>query len=102
MKRTLLFSALVFSGASSMSVAQAKDPCQSLMCMAGMAVSGGTSGGCDSAVSDFFGINVFKRGSFRKNATSDARKSFLEQCPGAEQNQSQIDTIISAFGGTRR
>ncbi|MBZ5763329.1 conjugal transfer protein [Rhizobium sp. VS19-DR104.2] len=102
MKHALLFSVLVLAGGSIATTAQAKDPCQTLICMAGMAASGSTSGGCDNAVSDFFSINVFKHGNFRKSATSDARKEFLNQCPGADNNQSQVSSIISAFGTMRR
>ena len=81
----------------------AKDPCQSFICMAGM-VAGSQAGGCSQGISDFFSINVFKRGSFRGGPTADARRDFLNQCPGTQEpaNQAQVSAIISKFGSVRR
>ncbi|MCY1296031.1 hypothetical protein D9M71_36900 [compost metagenome] len=75
--------------------ANAGDPCKVTLCMWGKLT--GSSGGseCSGAISDFFGIQVWKRGKFRAAATSDARESFLGGCPydAAEQKQ-----IIQKFG----
>lgn len=60
----------------------------------------GQSGGesCDQPVKDFFSIKKYHHGHLDLEPTSDARREFLNQCPGAQQNASSIDAVISAFG----
>ncbi|MCZ2719984.1 TrbM/KikA/MpfK family conjugal transfer protein [Erwinia amylovora] len=79
---------------------QAKDPCATVLCMAGMLT--GNSGGseCSSAVSDYFSIVKFKKGKFKKSATKQARKEFLQQC--TKEDEGWINQINSAYGTVRK
>jgi hypothetical protein len=76
----------------------AKDPCASLICMAGQ-VQGSGGQGCDGAISDFLSIVQYHHGHIDYNATPNARRDYLNSCPGASENTSNVDSIISAFGG---
>lgn len=72
--------------------------CDTLICMAGK-VHGQTGGGdCDQPIKDFFAIKRYHHGHLDLGPTSDARRQFLDQCPGSQQNASNIDGIISQFG----
>lgn len=91
--------ATIFAGS-----AQARDPCKTLTCMAGKAKIDGSSisgDSCDDAISDFFAIVVKKHGEFKPSATSQAREEFINSCPGSDQNQMAVSTIISIFGTAR-
>lgn len=61
--------------------AYAKDPCETVLCMAGMLQGEGVVTGCDGPVADFFNIVKKKKGKFRPGATQDARRDFVNQCP---------------------
>jgi len=75
------------------------DPCTVFLCMAGMA-SGGRPSECDGAVRKFFSINAFKKHHrFNPGKTSDMRRDFLGQCPGADPEH--ISNILSQFGRRR-
>ncbi|MGP5477582.1 TrbM/KikA/MpfK family conjugal transfer protein [Pseudomonas helleri] len=63
--------------------ALAKDPCKTVLCMAGMLQGKGTVSGCSGPVSDFFNIVKKKKGKFKPDATQDARREFVNQCPAA-------------------
>lgn len=86
---------------SASSTALAKDPCQSLLCMAGMvqgSVKGNSQDGCASGVSDFMSIVKMHHGHMDYTATPGARQSYLNSCSGAGDNAALIGTIISKFG----
>lgn len=72
--------------------------CDTLMCMAGKV--NGQSGGddCNQPIKDFFSIKKYHHGHLDLGPTSDARRQFLNDCPGSQQNASNIDGIISQFG----
>lgn len=105
MKKTLLATVLSL-GLFSVPLAHAADPCETLVCMAGLAgVAGGSvAGGCDSAINSFFDIRKFRKGKFKASATSSARKSFIKSCSGSTataisgSNPAAISAIISKFG----
>lgn len=59
----------------------AKDPCETVLCMAGVLQGKGTVAGCDGPVADFYDIEVKKHGKFKPGATEDARRQFVNQCP---------------------
>ncbi|HFZ7639276.1 TPA: hypothetical protein ACIO31_002047 [Salmonella enterica subsp. enterica serovar Javiana] len=87
MRKIIIASVVIL--ASSYSVASfAKDPCKTLACMA--AKSGGEFGSvgdsdCSGAIH-----------------TADARKEFLMECSGAEQNTAAVSRVISMFGRIRK
>ncbi|HGW5540819.1 TPA: TrbM/KikA/MpfK family conjugal transfer protein [Pseudomonas aeruginosa] len=100
MKRSTVITALLASMAL-VGTAEARDPCKTMMCMAGQAGLMGSSleeSDCSGAISDFFAIVVKKNGKFKPEATSQAREEFLNSCPGSEKNQGTITPIISMFG----
>lgn len=59
----------------------AKDPCETVLCMAGMLQGKGIVTGCDGPVADFFDIKKKKKGKFKPQPTQDARRQFVNQCP---------------------
>ncbi|HGA2320488.1 TPA: hypothetical protein ACIRVE_005104 [Pseudomonas putida] len=108
MKKTFIASALILGSLASFT-AQARDPCKSLVCMAGKAgVAGGSQAGdCSQAVNDFFSIIVTKKGKFKPDPTATKRLQFLESCQGHDavsengSNPEALDKIISKFGRVR-
>jgi hypothetical protein len=98
MRRNVQTLIVAILGACAVNVAHA-DSCSSLVCMMGM-VQGGNGGGCDGPIKDFMSIIETHHGHFDASATPDARREFLNQCPGSSQNTSQVDSIISQFGTT--
>ncbi|WP_244832067.1 TrbM/KikA/MpfK family conjugal transfer protein [Caballeronia sp. TF1N1] len=76
----------------------AKDACASLLCMAGEATGGGGGSSCNKPIEDFLSIVEYRHGHVDLNATPNARRSYLNSCPGSNQDTSSIDSIISAFG----
>lgn len=72
--------------------------CDTLVCMAGKMQ--GQSGGdnCNQPIKDFFSIKKYHHGHLDLGPTSDARRQFLNQCPGSQQNASNVDGIIGQFG----
>ncbi|MBP2845823.1 kikA from plasmid origin [Dickeya oryzae] len=100
MKKTAIAAALLCLAAGYSVPSSAADPCEVVLCMYGKAT--GNSGGseCSSAEKDFFDIvKTGKKGSFRADATADARKEFLGECPDAAQES--INMIINKFGRIR-
>ncbi|SAL07210.1 hypothetical protein AWB78_08475 [Caballeronia calidae] len=88
---------------STSSVAFAKDPCRSLICMAGkvqggVAGNGSSDGGCSQGISDFLSIIKTHNGHMDLTATSKARRDYLNSCPGAAADASSVDSVISKFG----
>lgn len=81
MKKIISASLVVLAMATQATPALAKDPCKTVLCMAGMLQGKGVVTGCDSAVKDFFDIVKKKKGKFKPDATQDARRQFLNQCP---------------------
>lgn len=82
-----------------MSNASASDACETFLCMAGKVEGGDGGSECISPERAFFNIVRFHHGNFSSGRTSDARKSFLSGCEGADPDL--IDKIINAFGGIR-
>jgi hypothetical protein len=76
----------------------AKDACASLLCMAGEAAGSGGGSRCDKPIKDFLSIVEYRHGHVDYNATPSARRDYLNSCPGSNQDTSNIDSIISAFG----
>lgn len=75
---------------------QAKDPCGSYLCMAGMVIGAGKSSECSSYVSDVASIRKFKHGKFKAGRTATKRESFLKSCSSADSGI--ISGIIGAYG----
>ncbi|MFN2098380.1 conjugal transfer protein [Pantoea agglomerans] len=96
MKLSATAVALLCLTASYAAPSYAKDPCATVMCMYGKVT--GNSGGddCKGPEKDFFDIVKKKKGKFQASKTSDARKTFLVECKGAD--PSSIAEIISKFG----
>jgi hypothetical protein len=93
-----LSSILAFALGVSVAVSAQASSCDTLMCMAGKV--NGQSGGdsCNQPIKDFFSIKKYHHGHLDLGPTSDARRQFLNDCPGSQQNASNIDGIISQFG----
>lgn len=82
MKKLLLLLALMFL---SVTPAYAKEPCPSLLCMAGLFQGVGVSNECETPVHDYFSIIKFnKHGGISTSKTSKARGAFLNKCPGSD------------------
>ncbi|MGC6373694.1 TrbM/KikA/MpfK family conjugal transfer protein [Pseudomonas sp. S2.OTC.A_B10] len=73
----------------------AKDPCETVLCMAGMLQGKGVVTGCDGPVSDFFDIVKTKHGEFRPDETQNARREFVNSCPTPD---NWGDKIADKFG----
>jgi hypothetical protein len=72
--------------------------CDTLMCMAGKVQGNAGGSDCDQEIKDFFAIKRYHHGHLDLGPTSDARRQFLDQCPGSQQNANNVDEIISRFG----
>jgi hypothetical protein len=81
------------------SEAQASNPCETLICMAGMLE--GQSGGsaCEGPISDYFSIIEYgKHWRFSPGATVAARLNFLNSCgAGVGDWPSQINAVYGAM-----
>lgn len=102
MRKIIIASAAILISSYS-SISYAKDPCKTLACMA--AKSGGEFGSigdsdCSGAIADFFNI-VKKKHGFQPGKTADARKQFLMECSGAQENITAVNRVISMFGRVR-
>ena len=63
--------------------ALAKNPCASLLCMAGLFQGAGVSNECEPPVHDYFSIIKFnKHGGISTSKTKKARGNYLKKCPG--------------------
>jgi len=71
--------------------ASATSPCEVVLCMSKPGESE-----CQSAEREFYSIVVFHHGRFSPSRTSQARKQYLNQCPGAD--PAFVGQIISQFG----
>ena len=73
---------------------QAKDACQTVLCMAGMLQGAGVSNACGGAVADYFDIKRWRKGKFKPGRTADARGAFLNSCaaPGSASWKSRIQS----------
>lgn len=84
---------------SNHNTAQAAKSCEAVLCMSAMAGNGSVGGGCSSAISSFFKIQVWGPTGFKPNATAKARKKYLMSCPGAAPvNSGIIEKIIALYG----
>lgn len=100
MKKIALALALTLS--ASAPAAFAGDACEAVLCMAGEVMGKGGGGECSAAIGEFFGIVRFDSdGDFDPSATSDARESFLEECP-APDPQGWVGKIVGKFGSVLR
>ncbi|WP_107329155.1 TrbM/KikA/MpfK family conjugal transfer protein [Metapseudomonas otitidis] len=95
MKR-LIAPALAVFLAVGVTPAYAKDPCKTVLCMFGKLSGKGVVENCDDAVQDYFDIVKKKKKKIRWDQTSDARKQFLDSCPGADRNSN--NAINNKFG----
>lgn len=81
-------------------MAEAKDPCASLMCLASMTGKGSYDHSCKQAKSDYF--SIIKWGVFSPSVsrTSAARLKYLETCHGAmlPENQKIVLEITARWG----
>lgn len=75
--------------------AHAGDACETVLCMFGK-LKGGAGGECNGAIADYFNIIKYKKGKIKWSATSSARQSFLNSCPGADQGKTK--EINNKFG----
>ena len=79
MKKAIIATALACSLTLSIP-AQAKNACETVICLAGLVQGSGKVSECGGAYADYFDIRKFKRGKFRPDRTFNARASFLDQC----------------------
>jgi len=88
--------ALAFAATITGTPAFAKDPCPSLVCMAGKLQ--GSSGGdtCAGPISDYFSIISYHNGHIDLSATPKDRLDYLKQCPGGDPVLMQ--SINAVFG----
>lgn len=98
MKKIFNATVIVIALVTQASPVFAKNPCETVLCMAGMLQGKGTVDGCENAVSDFFDIVVKKNGEFKPDATQDARREFVNQCTT---NNGWGDKIADKYGTTR-
>lgn len=84
MKKIISASVVAFVVATQATWVFAKDPCETVLCMAGMLNGQVKAEGCDGPVADFFSIVKKKHGEFKPDATQDARREFVNQCPTPE------------------
>lgn len=75
------------------------DPCEVVLCMYGKVTGNGGSSECSRPEKDFFNIIKKNKHGFLANHTSDARKSFLNQCTTAPAEY--VSKIISKYGKVR-
>tara|TARA_R110002111_G_scaffold115634_16_gene176628 strand:+ start:393 stop:692 length:300 start_codon:yes stop_codon:yes gene_type:complete len=80
MKKAIIATALACSLTLSIP-AQAKNACETVICLAGLVQGGSKVSNCGGAYSNYFSIRKFKKGKFRPDRTFNARASFLGQCP---------------------
>jgi len=64
--------------------------CEATLCLA---ASGGTPSECVPSLTKYFSIEIFKDGKYKPGATLNARKAFLQICPGGNSATiSQVNT----------
>lgn len=61
----------------------AKDPCATVLCMAGMLQGSGIVSNCSKPVKDYFSIIKYKHGGISWSRTVKSRGKFLNKCPSA-------------------
>jgi hypothetical protein len=81
MKLTIYAPLIAIALVTQATSAFAKDPCETVLCMAGMLQGKGVVDGCEGPVADFFSIVVKHHGDFKPDATQDARREFVNDCP---------------------
>lgn len=77
---------------------QAKDACETVLCMFGK-LQGANPNECRPAVKDYFSIVKKKRGKIRWDRTANARLDFLNSCPHADSDTTK--KINAKFGMKR-
>lgn len=92
-----IFCFLLVVSLSTSSIAFSKDPCTSVLCLAGMLQGTGEESECADAIKDYFSIIKIKFGSISLTGTFNARGKFLNQCKTAE---GWPDQINAAYGMT--
>lgn len=75
------------------SVAEAADPCASLLCLSGKLTGQGGGSSCNQPIADYFSLIGFKNGGFSDGRTQGIRASYLNACnaPGTEQYKTLIN-----------
>lgn len=76
--------------------AHAKDPCATVLCMWGKLQGAGVVDNCSGPVADYFDIVKKKKGKIKLSQTADARQSFLNSCPTADNKATK--KINAKFG----
>ncbi|MCE0491169.1 hypothetical protein LU196_14065 [Pantoea sp. Mb-10] len=79
--------------------AKAADPCEQVLCLAGVMAGKGVVSGCANPVADYFDIVETSHGAFLPDHTSRKRKSQLDKCPAA--GSDTIEKINDKFGRLR-
>lgn len=97
-KALRIMSALSISLVFLTTPAHAKDPCATVLCMAGMVQGKGVVSGCSGPVKDYFSITKRKKGKFSSSRTSSARGSFLNSCSN---NSGWASKINDQYGHIR-
>jgi len=79
---------------------QAKDACETVLCMFGK-YKGEDPSECDPAVRDYFSIIEYKKhGKIDWSGTSNARQEFLDSCPQADSGATKkINDMFGKAGG---
>lgn len=96
MKKTVIAGALLCLTAGFSAPSFASDPCEVVLCMYGKFTGQGGGSDCNSAINEYFGIKVFKKGVFRPDKTATKRLNLLNSCPTAD--PSAVKSINNMFG----
>lgn len=70
--------------------------CESVLCLSGLLQGESSGSECSDAIKDYFGIQVYKMGSFKPSATQKKRGNYLNGCESAD--ESWKDDINQTYG----
>ncbi|MDM0090469.1 MULTISPECIES: hypothetical protein [unclassified Variovorax] len=97
---TLALASALGLGIGMPSPAEAAEPCEVFLCMAGVSGYGSPGPGCTTAIAAFHAIQIWSP-KFNAPATALARRTYLMGCPGATSpNQAILEAIIVQWGYT--
>lgn len=96
MKRLLLVPVLCLST----TLANAGDPCATVLCLGGMLMGGNGGSMYSSSINDYFDIRKKKHGRFSASRTKDARSEYLDKCK-SEDNKKNKERINEKWGGSK-
>lgn len=94
--RTGLMVAAVMLATLSAPPVMAKDPCTSVMCLAGEAMGQTGGAACGKGITDYFSIVKFGRHGFDAGKTSRARGDYLNQC--TSDSSGSAKTVNDKYG----